>query len=84
MVNEKKLADISTLLPFIGALVLFNKKTYRVKSFEPVVGGVKMIFSNDQGSIKVGNGFGSDIIDVVRCRKWLEKNSKFYNTKQIK
>ncbi len=82
LVDEKKLADISSLLPFIGALVVLNQNIYRVKSFEPVVGGVKMIFSNDQGSIKVGNGFGSDIIDVVRCREWLEKGYNGVNFKK--
>ena len=75
LINEKKPADISTLIPFIGALIVINKKSYHIKSFQPVIGGVKMTIFNDDSLINIGNGYGSDILDVVKCREWLERNS---------
>jgi len=75
LLNEKKPADISALIPFIGALIIINKKSYYIKSFQPVIGGVKMTIFNDESVVNIGNGYGSEVLDVVKCREWLERNS---------
>jgi regulator of replication initiation timing len=77
LVNEKKPADISALIPFIGALIVINKKSYYIKSFQPVIGGVKMTIFNDDSVINIGNGYGSEVLDVVKCKNWIEQNSNF-------
>ena len=76
LIDEKKPADISSLIPYIGHLIMLNNQFFNIKSFQPVVGGVKMRVSNDSGVFTVGNGNGSDILDVVRCEEWLKKSSK--------
>ena len=84
LINQEKPADISTLLPYIGALLIFNNKPYYIKSFKAVIGGVKIAISSDDvdgGVFTMGNGYGSSVIDVVRCKKWLEKESKIINSK---
>ena len=74
LIDEKKIADISSLLPFIGELIILNKKSYRIESFKAVIGGTEMTISKDDNLIKLGNGFGSDTIDVTHCSNWIEKN----------
>ena len=73
LLSSDKIADISVLLTFIGALILLNQKPYRVKSLKPVVGGVKVTLVNSNGELTaIYNGHGSEVIDVQKCREWLE------------
>ena len=73
LLDTKKVADISLLEPFLGKRVLIDNKTYNIEKLTPVVGGVKLIISNDIGDlINIGNGYGSYIIDVRKCKEWFD------------
>jgi len=73
LLDEKNLADISVLLPFIGALISFNGKFYNIHRLIPVIGGVKVILSNKNGELMaINNSYGNEIIDVYKCKKWFE------------
>jgi hydrogenase maturation factor len=77
LLDEKSVADISSIILFIGALVIINKIPYRINGFEPVKGGVKLTLINNQGDyVILRNGHGADVLDVTRCKEWLELNAQ--------
>jgi len=53
VLNTKQLADISTLLIFIGAFVLLDKGLYQIKQLQPVVGGVKVTIADSNGNLSI-------------------------------
>jgi len=76
LLNTKKLADISTLLIFIGAFVLLDRGVYQIKQLQPVVGGVKVTIADSDGILSImGNGLGHNIQDVNLCKRFFENNS---------
>jgi DNA-binding MarR family transcriptional regulator len=76
LLDTSKLADISPLLIFIGALIILNKESYTIKSLTPVAGGVKISVTNKNNEIiSIKNGFGREVIDVDKCRKFFELNT---------
>jgi len=73
LLDEKKVADISVLLPFLGLSIMLDDKFYKIESLKAVVGGVKVFLSNDRGELmEIGNGYGSKVIDVGKCWEWFE------------
>jgi len=73
LLDEEREADISVLLAFLGSSIILNDKLYKIENLKPVVGGVKVFLSNDNGELmEIGNGYGSKIIDVDKCREWFE------------
>lgn len=49
--DTSKIADISSIVMFIGALIILNKKSYTIKDLTPVVGGVKVRVGDSDGNI---------------------------------
>ena len=76
LLDTTKLANISPLLIFIGALVMLNKESYTLKSLTPVAGGVKVsVYNKNSEIISIQNGFSRDVIDVEKCKKFFELNA---------
>ena len=72
LLDENRVADISALIAFIGAFIFLKGKRYKIDSFVPVVGGVKVILADDFGVLaKMGNSYGGDVFDVQRARYWI-------------
>ncbi len=80
LVDEKKVADISSLTPYLGATISQNNTLYRIEKFKAVIGGVKILISNEEGALStMGNSYGGHIIDVIRSTAWLKKFSRRLN-----
>jgi len=77
LLDEKKEADISILLAFLGFWVLLDTENlYKIETLTPVKGGVRVVLSNKKGElITVGNGHGKTVIDVQKCKRWFESHS---------
>ena len=80
LIDEKKPADISSLTPYLGATISQNNTLYRIEKFKAVIGGVKILISNEEGALStMGNSYGGHIIDVIRSTAWLKKFSRRLN-----
>ena len=71
LVKTKQKANISTLIPLKGSVITMNQTSFKIYDLEAVLGGVKVTLLNTKGKlVLMGNGFGSDVIDVVRFEKF--------------
>jgi hypothetical protein len=71
--NQK--ADISTLHKYQGETINLNNKPYKIHKLTPVIAGVKVTISDKNGNLtRLGNGYGSEVIDVEKCREFFELN----------
>jgi len=75
-INTKKVANIASLTPFLGAKVALNEEVLTVDSLIPVIGGVNVILKNSQEElIYLRNAFEHKRIDVQNCLIWFESFS---------
>lgn len=71
--NQK--ADISTLHKYQGETINLNNKPYKIHKLTPVIAGVKVTISDKNGNLtRLGNSYGSEVIDVEKCREFFELN----------
>ncbi len=71
--NQK--ADISTLHKYQGETISLNNKPYKIHKLTPVIAGVKVTISDKNGNLtRLGNSYGSEVIDVEKCREFFELN----------
>ena len=71
LVKTKQKANISTLIPLKGSVITMNQISYKIHDLEAVVGGVKVTLLASNGKlVRMGNSYGSDIIDVLKFEKF--------------
>ena len=71
LLKTKQKANISTLMPLKGSVISMNQTSFKIYDLEAVIGGVKVTLLNTKGELMLmGNGYGSDVIDVVRFEKF--------------
>ena len=72
-IDSKRVADISTLLPFKGAYIYIEHKSYKIHYLKAVMGGVKVILLDENSQlINMANGHGSTTIDVKKCKDFFK------------
>ena len=63
---------------YVGFFVEINKLKFKIKSIRPLGNGVKIEIENTKGLITTMRNpqNGGEIIDLIRCKKWLEKDAR--------
>jgi hypothetical protein len=77
LLNTNIKANISSLRKFEGKPLKINNQIVTVYRLDPLIAGVKVTLLDREGKLTtMGNGYGSKIIDVERCKKFFDLYSK--------
>jgi archaeosine-15-forming tRNA-guanine transglycosylase len=68
--------DISNLIQYIDKKIVLSKEVFTIRNLKALRDGVKVIVENKNGNLMaVGNGFGGNVLDIVKCQKGFEKKA---------